>query len=58
MARKFTPSLPRLVLAPVLMLLGVACILALSRVQLVMAGRNLTSIGLLVGGWSPIPVSS
>ncbi len=50
MARKFTPSLPRLALAPVLMLLGVACIYALSRIQLIVAGRNLTSIGLLVGG--------
>jgi glucose/mannose transport system permease protein len=50
MARKFTPSLPKLVLAPLLMLLGVASIFALSRLQVVIAGRNLTSIGLLVGG--------
>jgi glucose/mannose transport system permease protein len=50
MARKFTPSLPRLVLAPLLMLLGVTFIFALSKLQLVVAGRNLTSIGLLVGG--------
>jgi glucose/mannose transport system permease protein len=49
MARKFTPSLPKLVLAPLLMLLGVASIFTLSRLQVVVAGRNLTSIGLLAG---------
>lgn len=50
MLRKFTPSKPRLILAPVLMLVGVICIYALNKAQLVVAGKNLTSIGLLVGG--------
>ncbi len=50
MSRKFTPSVPMLILAPVLMLLGVASTYALTRIQLVIAGKNLTSIGLLIGG--------
>jgi glucose/mannose transport system permease protein len=50
MSRKFSPSTSRLVLAVGLMLLGVTIVYVLSRTQLVIAGKNLTSIGLLVGG--------
>jgi len=50
MFRKFTLSVPKLILAVILMFLGTLFIFLLSRSQLVIAGKNLTSIGILVSG--------
>jgi glucose/mannose transport system permease protein len=50
MFRKFTLSLPRLILAISLMLLGAVFIFFLSKIELVIAGKNLTSFGILASG--------
>ena len=50
MFRKFTLNVPKLILAIILMFLGTVFIFLLSRIQLVIAGKNLTSIGILVSG--------
>jgi glucose/mannose transport system permease protein len=50
MSRRFNLSVPRLILALALMLIGIASIYALARIQLVVVGRNITSIGLLAAG--------
>lgn len=50
MFRKFTLSVPRLILAIFLMLLGAIFISILSKTQLVIFGKNLTSIGILASG--------
>jgi len=50
MFRKFTLRVPRLILAIALILLGTACIFILRTTQLILLGKNLTSLGLLAGG--------
>jgi glucose/mannose transport system permease protein len=50
MFRKFTLSIPRLILALTLILLGAVSIYALSKFQLVIRGENLTSIGIILSG--------
>jgi len=50
MFRKFTLRIPRLILALALNLLGAVCILTLRKTHLIITGRNLTSLGLIVGG--------
>jgi glucose/mannose transport system permease protein len=50
MFRKFNLHVPRLILAIFLMLLGAVCIFILSKTELVIGGKNLTSIGILASG--------
>jgi glucose/mannose transport system permease protein len=50
MFRKFNLHVPRLILAIILMLLGAVCIFILSKTELVIGGKNLTSIGILASG--------
>lgn len=50
MFKKFNLRTPRLVLAIIFMLIGVILIFILSKTELVISGKNLTSIGLLLGG--------
>jgi glucose/mannose transport system permease protein len=50
MFRKFTLRVPKLILALALILLGAICIFILGKIQLVIAGKNLTSIGILACG--------
>ena len=50
MFRKFTLRVPRLILALVLILLGAVGILVLRITNLIIAGKNLTSIGILASG--------
>ena len=50
MFRKFTMSVPKFIMALLLMLLGAAFIYALSKTELIIARYNLTSIGILAGG--------
>ena len=50
MSRKFELRLPQLILAIALMLIGAASILILTGTELELAGRNFTSIGLLLAG--------
>jgi glucose/mannose transport system permease protein len=50
MFRKFNFQMPRLFLALILMVLGAVFILLLSRNQLILFDRNLTSIGLILSG--------
>jgi len=50
MFRKFTLQVPRLILALALILLGTVSVFILTRTQLIIAGKNLTSIGILAGG--------
>jgi len=50
MFRKFTLSIPRLILALTLILLGAVSIYVLSKVHLVIRGENLTSIGIILSG--------
>jgi glucose/mannose transport system permease protein len=50
MFRKFKLQVPRLILAIILMLLGVAFIYIFSHTQLEIWGKNLTSIGILLSG--------
>lgn len=50
MFRKFKLDIPRLILAIIVMLLGVAFIILLSNTKLVIGGKNLTSIGIIISG--------
>jgi glucose/mannose transport system permease protein len=50
MFRKFKLNIPRLILAIILMLLGITFIIILSKTELVIGGKNLTSIGIIVSG--------
>ena len=50
MTRSFSFRMPQLILAIVLMIAGIASISLLSRIELEIAGKNLTSIGLLISG--------
>jgi glucose/mannose transport system permease protein len=50
MARRVNLSLSKIILALVLLVIGAACIYLFSTTDLVLAGRDLTSIGLLLGG--------
>ena len=50
MFRKFTLRVPRLILALALILGGAICVYILGNIQLIIAGKNLTSIGILVAG--------
>jgi len=50
MFRRFNLHVPRLILAIILMLLGAAFIYLLSKTELTIAGKNLTSIGILISG--------
>lgn len=50
MPRRFVLRMPELFLALALMLAGLASILILARTELDIAGKNLTSIGLLISG--------
>jgi len=50
MTRSFSLRMPQLILAILLMLAGILFIRFLSTTELEMAGRNLTSIGLLISG--------
>jgi glucose/mannose transport system permease protein len=50
MFRKFALNVPRLILAIILMLLGVAFIVILSKTELIIGGKNLTSIGIILSG--------
>ncbi len=50
MFKKFNLRIPRLVLAIIFMLVGTILIFILSKTELVIGGKNLTSIGLLLGG--------
>ena len=50
MLRKFTLSVPRLTLAIALMLLGTGFIITLTKIKLVIGGRNLTSIAIILCG--------
>ena len=50
MSQRFKLSIPRLILALVLMALGLAAIYALTTTELVIAEKNFTSIGILAGG--------
>jgi glucose/mannose transport system permease protein len=50
MFRKFTLRVPALILALALIILGAVCVIYLRKSQLMIAGKNLTSIGILLGG--------
>jgi glucose/mannose transport system permease protein len=50
MSRRFVLRLPELILAIALMLAGAVLIFILTRTELDIAGKNFTSIGLLLGG--------
>jgi glucose/mannose transport system permease protein len=50
MSHRFEFRLPQFILALILMLVGAALLFILSNTQLVIDGKNLTSIGLLIGG--------
>lgn len=50
MSRRFVLRVPDLILAIALMLIGTVSILILTRTELDLAGKNLTSIGILLGG--------
>ena len=50
MFRKFALNVPRLIIAIILMLLGVAFIVILSKTELIIGGKNLTSIGIILSG--------
>ncbi len=50
MARNFNLHVPRLILALVLMILGVVFILLLANTQLIISGKNYTSIALIISG--------
>ena len=50
MFRKFALNVPRLILAIILMLFGVAFIIILSNTELIIGGKNLTSIGIILSG--------
>src|SRR4030042_3826107 len=50
MSRKFQLNAPRLILAIILMLLGITFIIILSKVELVIGGKNLTSIAIILSG--------
>lgn len=50
MTRNFTPHLPKIILAIVLLLSGAISVFTLTRVPLQIAGGNFTSIGILIGG--------
>ena len=50
MTRSFSLRMPRLILAIVLLLAGILSLRYLSGNELEIAGNNLTSIGLLLGG--------
>jgi glucose/mannose transport system permease protein len=50
MSRRFELRLPQFLLAIALMLMGVVFILSLRRAPLIVAGKNLTSLALLVSG--------
>ncbi len=50
MSRRFKLSVPRLILAFVFMILGLGAIYALTKIELVIADKNFTSIGILIGG--------
>jgi glucose/mannose transport system permease protein len=50
MFRKFALNVPRLILAIILMILGIAFIVILSKTELIIAGKNLTSIGIILSG--------
>jgi len=50
MPRRFTPNLPKIIQAFALMVLGAVFIAILRNVELEIAGKNFTSIGLLVSG--------
>jgi glucose/mannose transport system permease protein len=50
MFRKFTLRVPRLILALALILLGAVSVFTFTRIKLIIAEKNLTSIGLLAGG--------
>jgi glucose/mannose transport system permease protein len=50
MTRSFSLRMPQFILAILLMLAGIVSISLLSRIELEIAGKNLTSIGLLISG--------
>ena len=50
MFKKFDLNLKRFIIAIILMLLGTAFIIILSKTELVIGGRNLTSIGIILSG--------
>src|SRR5512143_2452866 len=50
MIRSFKPQLSKIILAIILMLLGGGSVFTLTRAPLKIAGRDLTSIGILIGG--------
>src|SRR5215212_4337123 len=50
MTRSFSFRMPQFILAMILMVVGIASIAFLEKTELDIAGRNLTSIGLLIGG--------
>lgn len=50
MLRKFNLHVPRLIIAIVLMLLGAVLIYIFSKTELVIGGKNLTSIGTIISG--------
>jgi glucose/mannose transport system permease protein len=50
MFRKFNLNLSRLIVAIILMSFGLTFILILSRTELLVGGKNLTSIGIILGG--------
>jgi glucose/mannose transport system permease protein len=50
MFRKFALNVPRLILAIILMVLGIAFIIILSNTELIIGGKNLTSIGIILSG--------
>jgi glucose/mannose transport system permease protein len=50
MIRKFELNMPRLIMAIILMILGVVFIFLLRKYGLVVAGRDLTSLGIIVSG--------
>lgn len=50
MTRSFSLRMPQFILAILLMLAGIVSISLLSRIEIEIAGKNLTSIGLLISG--------
>jgi len=50
MFRKFTLHIPHLILAFALMILGLASLFMLNKTQLIIAGKNFTSLALIVSG--------
>ncbi len=50
MFRKFTLRVPVLCLALVLIIVGAVCVVVLEKTQLIIAGKNITSIGILLCG--------